>query len=404
MAGPGSDWFGDEERAEVMEVLASGHLSRYGDLNSPRFAHKVYDLERAFAERCGSQHALAVSSGTASLLVALLALGLAEGDEVLVPGFTYVATYAAVIHARAVPVLVEVDESLTLDPADLCSKITSRTRVILVVHMLGASCDMAAIMNLADEHGLFVVEDACQAAGSTFRNKQVGTFGAFGAFSLNRYKMISAGEGGLLVTDDNDLYQRAFALHDQGHRPLRATKAAPDDTLIGLNFKMGELTAAVALAQVRKLDRILGTLRRNKQRLCSGISDLPGVRYRTLHDPAGECATLLTVIFNDPDQADAVAAILGGKTLAASGWHHYLHMRQVAKHYTPSVYWSAPSRFAAPGDLPRTEDLLARSMNISVGVVDPGLSAFFGVDVNANTEQIDAVAARFVEAVRSVIS
>src|SRR5690348_18105324 len=116
MAGPGSYWFGDEERNEVLEVLADGHLSRYGDLADPRFKHKVYDLETEFAKFCGSHRALATSSGTASLLISLLALGLQDGDEVLVPGFTYVATYAAIVHARAVPVLVEVDESLTLDP------------------------------------------------------------------------------------------------------------------------------------------------------------------------------------------------------------------------------------------------------------------------------------------------
>jgi dTDP-4-amino-4,6-dideoxygalactose transaminase len=393
--------FGDEERAEVLAVLATGHLSRYGDLDDPNFTHKVYDLEQAFAQYCGSRHALATSSGTASLLISLLALGLQEGDEVLVPGFTYVATYAAIIHARAVPVLVEVDESLTIDPVDLQCKITPKTKAILAVHMLGNPCDMAAITALAAEHGLLIIEDACQAAGAKFRGKPVGTFGAFGAFSLNRYKMISAGEGGLLLTDDDDLYERAFALHDQGHKPTRATKTAPGQTLIGLNFKMNEITGAIALAQLRKLDDLLATLRRNKQRLRASIPDLPGVGYRRLNDPVGECATLLTVTFDDVREADGVAAKLGGTTLAASGWHHYRHMSHVAWHSTPSARWSPPARYAAPGDLRRTEDLLARSINISVGVVDPGLSASFGVDVTADAQQIDAVVERFVDAVRS---
>ena len=389
------------DREEVLAVLAGRHLSRYGDLDDPSFMHKVYDLEQAFAQYCRSRHALATSSGTASLLISLLALGLSEGDEVLVPGFTYVATYAAIIHARAVPVLVEIDESLTMDPIDLERKITRKTRAILAVHMLGNPCDMAAITTLAIEHGLLIVEDACQAAGATFRNKQVGGFGAFGAFSLNRYKMISAGEGGLLVTDDEDLYERAFALHDQGHRPLRASKTAPEETLIGLNFKMNEITGAIALAQLRKLDNLLATLRRNKRRLRAGIPDLPGVSYRRLNDPDGECATLLTVIFDDPGAADAVAATLGGNTLAASGWHNYRRMSHVARHSTPSARWSSPARYASPGDLPKTEDLLARSINISVGVVDRGLSASFGVDVMADAQEIDAAAERFVDAVRS---
>lgn len=401
MAGPGSYWFGDEERNEVLDVLAGGHLSRYGDLDDPQFKHKVYDLEMEFAQFCGSRRALATSSGTASLLISLLALGLQDGDEVLVPGFTYVATYAAIIHARAVPVLVEVDESLTLDPIDLQRKITPRTRAILAVHMLGNPCDMAAITRIAAQHQLEIIEDACQALGATFHGTKVGTFGSLGAFSLNRYKMLTAGEGGLLVTNDDNLYERAFALHDQGHRPLRATKIAPSETLVGLNFKMNEITGAVALAQLRKLEQLLATLRRNKSLLRARIPGLSGVRYRRLNDAEGECATLLTVIFDDANQADAVAAKLGGKTLASSGWHNYRHMIHVARHNTPSPQWSLSARYARPGDLPRTDDLLARSINISIGVVDPGLSAFFGIDVTADERQIDAVADRFADAVTS---
>jgi len=145
-----------------MEVLESGHLSRYGSLDDPGFGHKVYSLEQEFAALCGARHAVATSSGTGSLLISLLALGIGPGDEVLVPGFTYVASIGAIVHTRATPVLVEVDESLTMDPADVRAKITDRTRAIMPVHMLGNPCDMAALRQIADEHGLFIVEDCAR--------------------------------------------------------------------------------------------------------------------------------------------------------------------------------------------------------------------------------------------------
>jgi dTDP-4-amino-4,6-dideoxygalactose transaminase len=385
-----------------MEVLESGHLSRYGSLDDLSFGHKVYSLEQEFAALCGSRHAVATSSGTGSILISLLALGIGPGDEVLVPGFTYVASIGAIVHARATPVLVEVDESLTMDPADVRAKITERTRAIMPVHMLGNPCDMTALRQIADQYGLSLVEDCAQAGGATFRGKRVGTFGEYGAFSLNRYKMMAAGDGGIIVTDDQDLYERAFALHDQGHTPLRdGMKEAGPRSLIGLNFKMNELTGAVALAQTRKLDWMLETLREKKAQLKAQLPVVDGMRFRTINDLEGECATLLTVLFDTREQAERVAGNIGGRTVGSSGWHIYHRMDQIVEHKTPGADWSQPARHRNAGDLPRTDDILSRAVNLSVGVVDSGIGAGFGINFGSTSAEIAEVAGRFAEAVRT---
>jgi dTDP-4-amino-4,6-dideoxygalactose transaminase len=305
---------------------------------------------------------------------------------------------SSIIYARAVPVLAEVDTSLTLDPADVERKITPRTRAIMPVHMLGNPCAMDRIMALAQKHGLAVIEDACQAAGASYRGRKVGSLGRIGAFSLNIFKTITAGDGGLVVTDDDELHERVFALHDQGHKPARAGIEVGNRSLIGLNFRINELTGAVALAQLRKIDRITATLREKKAKLKERIAGIPGVGFRRLNDPQGECGTLLTVIFDERKIAERVCAKLGTKPLSSSGWHVYSNMEQILGHKTPAPHWSEHSRFAEKGALPVTDDLLARSMNLSVGVVDAGLGAACGININSSEAEIEKAAAAFKQA------
>lgn len=402
MAGPGAYCFGDEERKEVMDVLESGHLSRYGNLDDPNFKHKVYSLEQEFASYTGAKHVIATSSGTNSLLIALLALGISEGDEVLVPGYTFVASIGSIIYSRATPVLVEVDESLTMNPVDIEKKITKNTKAIMPVHMLGNPCNMAKILEIAKKHNLLVIEDGCQAAGASYQGKKLGTLGDIGVFSLNQHKNIAAGSGGLIVTNNTKLYERAFAIYDQGHKPNRSGKEVGERSLVGLNFQMNELTGAVALAQVRKLEDMLQTLRQKKKELKDKISNVPGVTFRRINDVNGECGTILTLIFDTKEMADKVSESLGSKTLSHSGWHVYSNMEQIIEHKTPVDGWSKASRYAKKGDLPETDDILSRSMNLSIGVVDGGLGSGFGINIHSTKEEIDEAAAKFLEACRAV--
>jgi dTDP-4-amino-4,6-dideoxygalactose transaminase len=210
-----------------------------------------------------------------------------------------------------------------------------------------------------------------------------------GAFSLNVFKTITAGDGGAIVTDDTDLYHRAFGVHDQGHRPLRTGVEVGERSLLGLNFRMNELTGAVALAQLRKLDAILAALREKKARFKRRIAGIPGVRFRTLPDPEGECATLCTVIFDDPSRAARAAERLGTTTVDHSGWHVYANMEHVGR------WLHEHGRPSGKGAYPRTDDILSRSINLSVGVVDAGLGAAFGIHVRSTDEEIEDAARRF---------
>jgi dTDP-4-amino-4,6-dideoxygalactose transaminase len=395
MAGPGSYWLGEEEKKQVLDVLASGHVSRYGDLDDPNFTRKVFTLEEEFAKYIGVPHALATSSGTSALMCCLLALGLKAGDEVLVPAYTFVATYSAAAFLGIVPILCEIDDSLTLDPTDLERRISPKTRAIMTVHMLGNPCDMDAIMAIAARHGLFVIEDACQAAGASYRGRKVGSIGDMGGFSLNVFKTITAGDGGLVTARAESHYRLAFGFHDQGHSPLRAGLEVGSRCLLGLNFRMNELTGAMALAQLRKIDLIIAALRTRKRRFKDQIAGIPGIRFRKLNDPSGECATLLTVLFDDASHAASVARALGTRTVDQSGWHVYANMEHVNR------YLKEQGLPHGKGAYPRTDDILSRAINLSVGVVDGGLGSAFGININSTDEEIGIAAGRFRAACNS---
>lgn len=392
MPGPGAFLYGKEEENAALEVLRNGYLFRYGSENDPGFMHKTYSLEKEFASYCGVNHALATSSGTVSLLASVLALGLKPGDEIIIPAYTFVASYSSCIFAGVVPVLAEIDESLTLDPLDIERRITPRTKAIMPVHMLGNMCNMDAIMKIARKHNLLVLEDCCQAMGASYKGKNAGTFGNMGAFSLNFFKTINSGDGGLVITNDDKLYETAFAIHDQGHKPMRHGVEVGARSILGLNFRMNELTAAVALAQFQKLQYIINTLQEKRKLLKKLIGNIEGVRFRTLNDSEGDCATLCTVIFDSREQAVRVTKALGSKTIDHSGWHVYSNMEHVLN------YLKQAGQPHTKGSYPKTDDILSRSMNISVGVVDGGLGAGWGINILSDNNEIEKRAHEFKEA------
>jgi len=392
MPGPGAYWFGKEEMEAVIEVMKSGYLFRYGSENDPKFLHKVSTLEKEFAKYCDVKFALATSSGTSSLLASAIALGLKPGDEIIVPAYTFVASYSSVIFAGLVPVLAEIDESLTLDPDDIEHRITPRTKAIMPVHMLGNPCDMDRIMAIAKKYNLLVLEDSCQAAGASYKGKKVGSIGDISAFSLNIFKTINSGDGGLVVTNDKSLFETAFGVHDQGHKPSRLGVEVGARSVLGLNFRINELTAAVGLAQLAKLNKIIATLRGKKKKLKALISEANGFKFRKLNDPDGDCATICTVIFNTKEQAAKISKSLGSKTVDQSGWHVYANMEHVLNHL------KNVGQPYTKGSYPKTDDILSRAMNISVGVVDGGLGAGWGININSTDAEIEAAAKQFIEA------
>ncbi len=403
MPGPGMELIGEEERRELLDVLEGGYLFRYGSPDNPAFRAKVYQLEQEVARRVAVAHAVAVNSGTAALQVALGGLGIGPGDEVIVPGYTFIASMSTVIYARAIPILAEIDRSLNLDPADVRRKITTRTRAILAVHMLGNPARLDELKAIADQHGLILVEDCAQAFGARYRGKPLGSIGHAGTYSFNIFKMITAGDGGMVVTNDEASYRRFFGLHDQGHSPLRTGVEVGQRPFVGLGFRMTELTAAVLLAQLRRLDTIIRHLHANKKRFKEAIADIRGLEFRELPDPEGELATLLTVFFPSEEIARKVAAELETRVVADSGWHVYSNMEQILEKrtitpegcpFTCPLYKGGEIKYAK-GMLPQTDALLNRAINISIGVTDPGLGSAFGVRMGDGLEVVDARADEF---------
>ena len=236
MPGPGAFLVGEEERKEVAEVMETGYLSRYGTEDNSRFKRKVITLEREFANRVGVRHTVAVNGGTGAIMAALVALGVGPGVEVLVPGYTFVASISAILVVGGIPIMTEIDNSLTMDPKDLEHKITERTKVIMPVHMLGNPADLDPIMRVARKHKILVLEDCCQGLGARYKGRALGSIGHIGAFSLNINKTITSGDGGIVVTSNKKLYERAFAFHDQGHKPLLLGVEIGKRSLIGINL------------------------------------------------------------------------------------------------------------------------------------------------------------------------
>jgi len=407
--GPGSFLIGEEEKRELLEVIEAGYLFRYGGASDPKYKHKVVTFEDEFAAYTGANHCIAVSSGTSALLCSLAALGVGPGDEVIVPGYTFIASVSSIILSRAIPVLAEIDESLNIDPEDIRRKITDKTKAIMPVHMLGNPCNMDEIMKISEEHNLYVIEDCCQAAGARYKGRSVGTIGHIGAFSLNHFKTITAGDGGMLITNDAELYERAFAFHDQGHLPKRMGVEIGNRSIIGMNARMNEITGAVSLAQLRKLDSLLKCLREKKTALKAKIQDVPNFTFRTLNDAKGECCTLLTLLFDTKEKADKFCDAIGGKTLIHSGWHVYNNMEHFLGKKTVTDV-SCPFECPFYGKeveynknmLPKTDSILERAVNISIGVVDAGLGAGFGINIHSDEAEIEEVAQKIIELASSL--
>jgi 8-amino-3,8-dideoxy-alpha-D-manno-octulosonate transaminase len=380
-AMPGAMMIAEEEKQAVMRVLEDRNLFRfYGPSDQPS---RVLRFEEALAEHLGARHALAVTSGTAALHTALVGLGVGPGDEVIVPAYTFIASAAAVIAARAVPVICDVDDSLGMDPADVERRITPRTRVLMPVHMMGASADMEGVMEVARRNGLKVLEDACQALGASHRGRRLGTIGDAGAFSLQLNKIITTGEGGVVVTSDRKVYERALIFHDdagifRGHEPLAEPYFA------GVNYRMNELCGAVAAVQLERLEGILAALRARRTEIQRGIASTlasRGVTTRLAHDEAGEAGTSVVLYLADSETAERVAAALRAENIGAGvmfhregpDWHVAYHWDWVIKQ-TMATEHGCP--YACPlydgnyqfdrESIPRTIDLLGRAVRFDL--------------------------------------
>lgn len=291
---PGFELFGVEERKEVQDVLDSGVLMRYG-FDGMRNGHwKAKELEKAITDTFGVNHAQLTSSGTTALSTAMAVMGVGAGDEVIMPTFTFVASFEAVITAGATPVLVDIDETLCLDPKAVEAAITSNTKMVMPVHMCGSMAQLDELQAICKKHNLLLLEDACQAIGGSFRGKKLGTIGHAGTFSFDFVKTITCGEGGVVLTNDETLYTNADHYSDHGHDHIGSDRGAEDHPFLGYNYRISELHAAVGLGQIKKLDQILAIQKKHNAIIKAALEQIQGVTFRRIPDPKGDNASFLS--------------------------------------------------------------------------------------------------------------
>lgn len=371
--GFGPQEIGDEEIAAVTAVLKTKNLFRFfkEEKDSP-----TAQFETQFKAMTQVQHALAVNGGTSALITALVGLGVSSGDEVIVPGYTFIATASAVLALHAVPVVAEIDNSLTMDPKDVEKKITARTRAIIPVHMRGVPCRMDEIMAVARRHNLQVLEDCAQANGARYKGRPVGSIGDAGAFSFQHFKIITAGEGGAFTTNNQRIFERAACYHDAAYTFWKS-KDWEIEPFCGQNFRMSELNGALVLAQLQKRDRILSSLRRIKRKMWDAIADLKNVGFQDVPDRDGDCSTSLTLLLETSDRAKRFAEALKAEGMAAGSMfdkgipdrHIYYHWDYVLNKRTPDLH-GVPWKDAQVGysrDMcPNTVDFLSRTVGIGL--------------------------------------
>jgi len=376
---PGFELFGAEERKEVNDVLETGILMRYGFDGPRKGIWKAQELEKAVTQTFGCQYAQLTSSGTAALTTAMAALGVGAGHEVIMPAFTFVASFEAVLSVGAIPVLVDVDETLTLNPDAVRKAITPATKCIMPVHMCGSMADLDALKAICDEHNLILLEDACQSIGGTYKGKKLGTIGHAGTFSFDFVKTITCAEGGVVMTNSEDVYIKSDGYTDHGHDHKGVDLGGRLHPFIGYNFRISELHAAVGLAQIRKLDQFLAIQRKNHAQLKAILAEVPGISFRQVPDPAGDSCTFLSWFL--PTEAQTRAAVANMKEAGVlagnfywfdNNWHYirkWDHLKQPASLFRLSDAQHAALQKLATQDFSVSDAVMGRCVSTAISLL-----------------------------------
>jgi len=372
---PGMEVYGAEERKEVMDVLETGALFRYGHEHIRKGMWKALEFEAEVCKQTGAKYAHAVSSGTTAVSSIMAAAGIGHGDEVIVPPYTFLAPIEAVFLAGALPIFGEIDETLCLSPAGIEAAITPKTKAVLVIHMCGAPADIDGLLAVCKKHNLVLLEDCGQAMGASYKGKSVGLHGVAGAFSFDYFKITTCGEGGMTITNDEKIYKNIDQVGDHGHTHEGNNRGMEDHYIMGSNYRIGEINAAIGLAQIRKLPWILEQNRKNKKYIKDRLKEFDGLSFRKMDDESGDSATFLN--FFVPTKEDATKLF---KQLAADGvagvanW--YTNMYHFINQWDHIKQIKFPSKLAihdlgAPQDyknlsLPKSEDVISRLISIGI--------------------------------------
>ncbi|WP_018615108.1 DegT/DnrJ/EryC1/StrS family aminotransferase [Segetibacter koreensis] len=399
---PGFELWGAEEQKEVNDVLETGILMRYGFDGARKGIWKAKELEAEICNTFGSQYAQLTSSGTAALTTAMAALGIGYGDEVIMPTFTFVASFEAVLSVGAIPVLVDVDKTLTLDPDAVKEAITPNTKCIMPVHMCGSMANLDALRNICEQHDLLLLEDACQSIGATYKGKAVGTIGDAGTFSFDFVKTMTCGEGGVVMTNKEDVYIKCDGYTDHGHdHKGGADRGADDHPFIGYNYRISELHAAVGLAQIRKVQRFLDIQKKNYSQLRQIISQVPEVTFRSVPDPDGDSCTFLSWFLPSEEITQAFVeemksqGILGGNFYWYKNNWHYIskwdHLKNASLLTGLSHAVTEKLRSYATQKFPASDAIMGRCISTSISLA-------------WTDEQIKEKGEKMVAAIRKVLT
>jgi len=364
---PGFELIGKEEQEEVNDVFKSGGvLFRHGFEDKRNNCFKVIKFEEMFKKKIGSKYALAVTSGTAALRVALATLNLKPNDEVITQAFTFVATVEAIIESKAKPIISEIDETLNMDPEDLEKKINKNTKAVIVVHMLGTPCNIFKIKQICRKYNLILIEDTAWGIGATIKNKKLGTIGDIGTYSFDFAKTITTGEGGMIVFKDKKKFRFASAWHDHGHENNPKVPRWEDTrSSSGFNYRMTELQAAVGIAQLKKLGFILKSHRKNKKKIMNKIKKFENITLRKCPSGSNDSAEALIFLTSDNKTALKVRNALLNEGLStkilpeATTWHFakkWLHMKELRLTHKRKSF------------LKKSENLLGRCVSIPINV------------------------------------
>ncbi len=372
---PGMEVYGAEERKEVNDVLETGALFRYGFDELRKDMWKTKEFEAEVANFTGAKYAHAVSSGSTAVTTLLAASGLGLGDEVIVPPFTFVAPIEATFLAGALPIFAEIDETLCLSPEGIEAAITPNTKAVLLVHMLGAAADMDGIMEVCEKHNLILIEDAGQAMGAFWKGKSVGLFGKAGSFSYDYFKITTAGEGGVTITNDEAIYNTISQSADHGHTHAGNNRGMEPHHIMGFNYRMSELSAAVGLAQMRKIKSIRDANQKNKAYLKNRLQEIPELTFRTKLDVEGDSAATLNFFFPTSDLAEKVISQFTEDRIAGAAYwftnqYHFINQWDHIKNLSFPAKLGV-HHFGAPQDyknleLPKSQDVMSRLVSLGI--------------------------------------
>ena len=369
---PGFELFGAEERKELNDVLENGVLMRYG-FDGMRNGHwKAKELEQELQKRFDVKHAQLTSSGTTALNVALAVMGIGAGDEVIMPCFTFVASFESILASGATPVLVEIDDTLTLDPEAVEAAITSKTKAVMPVHMCGSMAELDALQSICKKHDLFLLEDACQAFGGSYKGKMLGTIGDAGTFSFDFVKTITCGEGGVVLTNNSEYARLADQYSDHGHDHMGSDRGAETHPYLGYNFRISELHAAVGLGQIKKMDDFISIQRRNHAILKEALSAIPEVTFRRIPDPEGDSCGFLNFFMPTAELSNKVVEAFAKFGIDAywnyynNNWHYirkWDHFKEMKSLFPLSDEIKKGMERLKDQSFPQSDDFISRNIS-----------------------------------------